>query len=248
MKRTTIPDTDSIRELAEFWDTHDVTDFEDRLEEVREPVFRRWRGQSFIIAFGLVSVPVEAASFRDTRRGDWIDVEADLEVECFVPADTLPPPKFSSCVCLGAALGGDKAYQLLLEAMKAEGLRAVGRARWGGRERIFLIRLIENTMILERLETLEALTVQRDRPATKLARGDVNLARELVRVSSVERYDLYEDVNTAERNILTKGEGAEIVRLDEWIAKRATRPPKRTLRKNALEKSGTTRRKGPLTG
>ena len=36
-----IPDTDSIRELAEFWDSHDVTDFEDQLEEVAEPAFAR---------------------------------------------------------------------------------------------------------------------------------------------------------------------------------------------------------------
>ena len=34
-----IPDTDSIRELAEFWDTHDVTEFADELVEVAEPVF-----------------------------------------------------------------------------------------------------------------------------------------------------------------------------------------------------------------
>ena len=33
-----IPQTDSVRELAEFWDTHDITDFEDQLEEVT-PVF-----------------------------------------------------------------------------------------------------------------------------------------------------------------------------------------------------------------
>ena len=40
MKPKRIPQTDSIRELAEFWDTHDLTDFEDELEEVREPVFQ----------------------------------------------------------------------------------------------------------------------------------------------------------------------------------------------------------------
>ena len=38
MRRQRIPQTDSIRELAEFWDTHDVTDFDDELEEVTEPV------------------------------------------------------------------------------------------------------------------------------------------------------------------------------------------------------------------
>ncbi len=36
-----IPKTDSIEELARFWDTHDVTEFEDELEEVKEPVFER---------------------------------------------------------------------------------------------------------------------------------------------------------------------------------------------------------------
>jgi hypothetical protein len=36
-----MPQTDSIAELARFWDTHDVTDFEDELEEVGETVFDR---------------------------------------------------------------------------------------------------------------------------------------------------------------------------------------------------------------
>ena len=36
-----IPETDSIRELAAFWDTHDVTEFADELVEVAEPVFVR---------------------------------------------------------------------------------------------------------------------------------------------------------------------------------------------------------------
>jgi len=39
MKTEALPQTDSIQELAQFWDTHDVTDFEDQLEEVSEPVF-----------------------------------------------------------------------------------------------------------------------------------------------------------------------------------------------------------------
>ena len=38
-----IPDTDSIRELADFWDTHEVTAFDDQLEEVVDPVFTRAR-------------------------------------------------------------------------------------------------------------------------------------------------------------------------------------------------------------
>ena len=41
MKKSKLPRTDSIQELAEFWDTHDLTDFEDQLEDVTEPVFVR---------------------------------------------------------------------------------------------------------------------------------------------------------------------------------------------------------------
>jgi len=35
------PQSDSIRELARFWDAHDLTEFDDELEEVAMPVFRR---------------------------------------------------------------------------------------------------------------------------------------------------------------------------------------------------------------
>lgn len=40
MNSQRLPQTDSIRELAEFWDKHDLTDFESELEEVVEPVFK----------------------------------------------------------------------------------------------------------------------------------------------------------------------------------------------------------------
>ena len=33
--------TDSIEELARFWDTHNLTDFENQLDEVTEPIFVR---------------------------------------------------------------------------------------------------------------------------------------------------------------------------------------------------------------
>ena len=40
MKDLKIPQTDSIQELANFWDSHDLTDFENELEEVHESVFQ----------------------------------------------------------------------------------------------------------------------------------------------------------------------------------------------------------------
>jgi len=44
LKAEALPKTDSIQELAQFWDTHDLTDFENDLEEVTEPVFAPRKG------------------------------------------------------------------------------------------------------------------------------------------------------------------------------------------------------------
>ena len=41
MKNPQLPQTDSIQELAKFWDDHDITDFENELEEVKGTVFQR---------------------------------------------------------------------------------------------------------------------------------------------------------------------------------------------------------------
>jgi predicted phosphatase len=44
MSTSRLPQTDSIQELANFWDTHDVTEFEAELEEVSQRVFERDTG------------------------------------------------------------------------------------------------------------------------------------------------------------------------------------------------------------
>ena len=41
MRKNKLPRTDSIDELARFWESHDLTDFEDELEEVSQTVFER---------------------------------------------------------------------------------------------------------------------------------------------------------------------------------------------------------------
>jgi len=49
MKKPKLPKSDSIRELAAFWDTHDLTDFEAELEEVSGPIFKRTPNTSMTI-------------------------------------------------------------------------------------------------------------------------------------------------------------------------------------------------------
>jgi hypothetical protein len=60
-----VPQTDSIEELARFWDTHDLTDFKDELEEVSEPVFER----RTILSVRLKSEEVEAVEQIAQTRG-----------------------------------------------------------------------------------------------------------------------------------------------------------------------------------
>lgn len=59
MKKPKLPNTDSIQELAKFWDAHDLTEFEDELDEVGEPVFVR---------DAPVQVPLAASEAEAARR------------------------------------------------------------------------------------------------------------------------------------------------------------------------------------
>ncbi len=59
MKTSKLPKTDSIQQLAKFWDTHDLTDFQDELEEVAEPIFVR----------GIpISVPLQSREAKTVRQ------------------------------------------------------------------------------------------------------------------------------------------------------------------------------------
>ena len=53
MRPQRIPNTDSIEELSKFWDTHDLTDFEDQLEEVHAPVFGHRKESTLAVALTL---------------------------------------------------------------------------------------------------------------------------------------------------------------------------------------------------
>jgi hypothetical protein len=62
-----IPTTDSIQELATFWQHHDLTDFEDELEEVSGHAFQRAH---------VVGVPLSEAehqAIRDAAASRGID-------------------------------------------------------------------------------------------------------------------------------------------------------------------------------
>jgi hypothetical protein len=64
IRKQKLPNTDSVEALAGFWDRHDLTDFEDRLVEVHEPVFVRAKGASVSIELR----PAEAQQLKKIAR------------------------------------------------------------------------------------------------------------------------------------------------------------------------------------
>jgi len=67
MKGLKLPQIDSIEELARFWDTHDLTEFEKELEEVTESVFER--KPDTVIPFHLQPQELEAVKRVAQARG-----------------------------------------------------------------------------------------------------------------------------------------------------------------------------------
>ena len=67
MKMKQIPQTDSIEALARFWDEHDLTDFEDELQEVTERVFER--GNEATVKIRLQRRDLEAVKRLARARG-----------------------------------------------------------------------------------------------------------------------------------------------------------------------------------
>ena len=74
-----LPETESIEELARFWDSQDLTDFEDQLEEVAEPIFENggevppkgWSDPTKSRSFALpLCWPLDAPLSKMLRKGD----------------------------------------------------------------------------------------------------------------------------------------------------------------------------------
>jgi len=72
------PRSHPIQALAEFWDTHDLTDFEDQLEAVTDPIFVR----ASLVQIHLQPVEVEAIKQVAQQRGiDYTDLIQEWVLE-----------------------------------------------------------------------------------------------------------------------------------------------------------------------
>ena len=48
-KQMKIPEFTTLEDMAQFWDSHEITEFEDELREVREPIFDHLQRRAIIV-------------------------------------------------------------------------------------------------------------------------------------------------------------------------------------------------------
>lgn len=82
-----IPNTDSIEYLAGFWDMHDLTDFEEQLEEVPEPIFE-YKMQAVVVPLH----PREVVAVK--RIAKFEGIEYSTLIRNWI-LEKLPPPDAS---------------------------------------------------------------------------------------------------------------------------------------------------------
>jgi DNA end-binding protein Ku len=188
-----------------------------------------------------------------------------IEIEEFVPFDRVDPLYFEKSNLLGPDKGGQKAYKLLVEAMKHAGMVAVGRFATRGRQQLVLIRPMGDGLVLHGLYYADEVRsfddVEFGEPV-KLKEGELELAEQLIEQLARPDFDpsRYEDgyrqavLEAVDRKVA----GQEVVApppeeereqiidlvaaLKQSLAEKGERP-ERTMAKVEPEKSKRTRKK-----
>ncbi|RZB34821.1 MAG: hypothetical protein SRB1_00589 [Desulfobacteraceae bacterium Eth-SRB1] len=60
-KQIGIPEFKTLEEMAKFWDNHDLTDFENEMEEVKEPIFKLVSGK-------VISVMLKPKEYNELKK------------------------------------------------------------------------------------------------------------------------------------------------------------------------------------
>jgi len=121
-----------------------------------------------------------------------------IEIEEFVPIDSVDPLYFEKSSLLGPDKGGQKAYRLLNEAMTLTGQVAVGRYHTRGRQQLVLLRPVQRGLVLHGLYYADEVRGFDDvelGDEVELRKTEVDLATQLIEQLQGERFEpgKYED-------------------------------------------------------
>ena len=106
-----------------------------------------------------------------------------IDIQEFVPLANVDPVYFQDTHYLGPDKGGDKAYQLLAEAMRDTGMVALAQHVSRGKERLVLIRPFADGLALHTLyyaDEVRAFDEVERGPKATVKAAETNLARKLI--------------------------------------------------------------------
>jgi DNA end-binding protein Ku len=139
-----------------------------------------------------------------------------IDVQEFVPLDSVDPVYFNTTYYLAPDKGGAKPYTLFATALRESKRCAVGRWATRGREHVVILRPMENGLVLHQLHFAPEVVPISDLELeeTQVKDAELKLAQQLIDQQTAERFDptAYTDEVKAriEAAIQKKVEGEEI--------------------------------------
>jgi DNA end-binding protein Ku len=114
-----------------------------------------------------------------------------MQILEFVPLSAVDPIYFESTYYLGAEKQGEKAYQLLAQAMQDMGRVALAKYVWRGKESLHVIRSVDGRLMLHRMYYQDEIrpfeeTAKQDQ---KPAPAELKLATQLIESISSDSFD-----------------------------------------------------------
>jgi DNA end-binding protein Ku len=139
-----------------------------------------------------------------------------IDIAEFVPLNAVDRMYLDKVYYLGPDKGGDRAYRLLGEALKATGRAAVGQYSARGKQHLVLVRPLDGVLVMEQLHYPAELkpAAEVPHPETPVKEAELALATQLIAQSSTEEFRPENYRDTVRERVLEaiqqKVEGQEI--------------------------------------
>jgi DNA end-binding protein Ku len=114
-----------------------------------------------------------------------------IDIEQFVPVDTVDPVFFDGSYFLAPDKGGAKPYSLLAAALGRGGQCAIGRWTSRGKEHIVAIRTLDGGLVMHQLHFQAEVRAMKDLgvETSPVSEGELKLADQLITQLSAMRFD-----------------------------------------------------------
>ena len=140
-----------------------------------------------------------------------------IDIKEFVPLAKVDRIYLEKAYYLGPDKGGERAYRLLLEALRVSGRAAVGQYSARGKQNLILVRPLEGALVLEQLHYSDELRPVSEVPIpdTPVKDAELQLAKQLIDQTATDEFKPAQYHDTVKDRVLeaiqAKVDGQEIV-------------------------------------